>query len=145
VILYLDTSCFAKLYIEEAGTDMVRAAVAKAAVIASSLIAEAEMRSALARRKREGVFSPTESNALKKAFSMDWAESLRIPLTEDVSSRAGNLAERHGLRGFDAIHLASALSLREAPGDEEVWFYSADAKLNLAARKEGFTRLFQVA
>jgi hypothetical protein len=46
-----------------------------------------------------------------------------------------NLAERHRLRGFDALHLATYLVLaREFPG-EQLRFSSADGALNEAARR----------
>ena len=48
MILYLDTSAFLKLYLEESRSDAVRGLVARAAAIYTHLIAYAEMRAALA-------------------------------------------------------------------------------------------------
>ncbi|HEY5611028.1 MAG TPA: VapC toxin family PIN domain ribonuclease, partial [Thermoanaerobaculia bacterium] len=60
---------------------------------------------------------------------------LRIEVTEPVYRRAGDLAERHALRGFDSLHLASYLALdsRRASG-EPVIFSSFDENLNRAAK-----------
>ncbi len=44
---------------------------------------------------------------------------------------------RHVLRGFDAVHLAAAVTLRDAVGDDGVAFSSFDAELNRAAVAEG--------
>lgn len=58
-------------------------------------------------------------------------------MTEPVYRRAGDLAERHGLRGFDSLHLASHLALD--PGrtaGEKMIFSSFDENLNRAARAE---------
>ena len=46
-----------------------------------------------------------------------------------LARRAGDLAEQHGLRGYDAVHLASA----EAVADPDTVFVAADARLLDAA------------
>jgi predicted nucleic acid-binding protein len=56
-------------------------------------------------------------------------------ITEDVAVLAVDLAEKYGLRGFDAIHLASALAIKKAVA-APVIFSSADARLNKAAVEE---------
>ena len=48
---------------------------------------------------------------------------------------AGNLAEKHGLRGFDAINLASAVTLREKPASD-VNFSCCDMRLQIASQRE---------
>ena len=52
--VYLDTSSLVKLFLEESGSDQVRALVADATAIATSVVAYAETRAALARRRRNG-------------------------------------------------------------------------------------------
>lgn len=141
MILYLDTSCLVKLYVNEKGAEEVRRAVESADELASSMVAEAEWRSAMARCRREGLLSSAELTALKRDFREDWTHMLCIQLTDGISALAGNLAESHGLRGFDAIHLASALSILDDQ-DGETWFFSADAKLNAAAKREGLKKIF---
>ena len=49
--------------------------------------------------------------------------------------RAGVLAERHRLRGYDAVQLSAAVDLRVA-GAADVAFASFDTRLNQAARRE---------
>ncbi len=52
------------------------------------------------------------------------------------------LAEKHFLRGYDAVQLAAALELRaelQAAGATNLTFVSADDALNLAASVEGLT------
>jgi len=48
---------------------------------------------------------------------------------------AGDLAEKHGLRGFDAIHLASAVTLREKLASP-VTFSCYDIRLQNASQRE---------
>ena len=58
MILYLDTSALVKLYVQEPGTDAVKAWVAEAEAAATSWVAYAETRAAFARARREGVTAP---------------------------------------------------------------------------------------
>lgn len=141
MILYLDTSCLVKLYFDEPGSEEVRKAADTADEIATSMVAEAELRSALARRRREGRLTPAELTTCKQNFRSHWTDHVRIYLSDEISAHAGDLAESHGLRGFDAIHLASALSVVDQD-DGETWFYSADTKLNAAAKREGLKKTF---
>jgi hypothetical protein len=55
-----------------------------------------------------------------------------------LARRAGELADRFTLRGFDAIHLASfELILQRASAEEDVQFSTADDRLARAARRLG--------
>jgi len=127
--VYLDTSSLVKLFLEEAGSAEVRAVTATA-TIATSVVAYAEMRATLARRRREGMLTPRAFAAAKRAFETAWQSYARIEVTADVARQAGDFAERFALRGFDSIHLASFASLA---GGGAVTFSSFDAHLNRAA------------
>jgi predicted nucleic acid-binding protein len=113
MILYLDTSSLVKLYVEEDESSKVDALVRSSEVTATSLVAYAEARAAFARRFREKAFTPDEHDRIKEFFDKDWRSYLILSVTEDMIRLAGDLAEKHALRGFDAIHLASALTLRQ--------------------------------
>lgn len=60
---------------------------------------------------------------------------------EGIVRAAGDLAEEHALRGFDAIHLGSALTVRAAASEESeevgeaVFFLGFDSDLTKAAGK----------
>ena len=131
--LYLDTSSLVKLYVSEPGSDDVRDLVADADVVATSAIAYPEARAALARRRRERALSPATFAGAKRAFEADWSRYLAIDVTMAVCVRAGDLAERYRLRGYDSVHLASYLEL--VGRADAVRFSSFDKYLNLAARK----------
>ena len=135
MVLYLDTSVLVKLYVEEDGSLEFKAIVTSSRVAATSLISYAEARAAFARRFREKAFTPREYRRLTDSFEEDWGNYLRIRASEGLVKRAGNLAERHGLRGLDAIHLASALLLAEELSSA-VLFASSDQKLQEASRRE---------
>ena len=60
---------------------------------------------------------------------------LALDVDETVARMAGSLAETHGLRGMDAIHLASASLLADARPVVVTW----DAELRKAAQAEGLS------
>ncbi len=114
MILYLDTSALVKLYANEPGRREVENSVRAARVVAVSEIGYVEARSALARKEREGTFSADEHAAAVEQLRRDFREVyLPRPVTGEVISRAGELARKHALRAYDAVHLATALVLRE--------------------------------
>ncbi len=83
-------------------------------MVAVSEIAYVEACSALARKEREGIFSVDEHDAAVEQLQQDYREVyLSRPVTGEVIARAGGLARKHALRGYDAVHLATALVLRE--------------------------------
>jgi hypothetical protein len=55
-------------------------------------------------------------------------------MTDEVARAAGRLADAHGIRGCDAVHLASFAELIARCDDEDVRFSCADQRLNRAAR-----------
>ncbi|MDF1590770.1 MAG: type II toxin-antitoxin system VapC family toxin [Desulfobacterales bacterium] len=112
MIGYLDTSSLVKLYVEEDGSSQVDDIVRSSEVTATSIVAYAEARAAFARRYREKAFTSSEYHRIKKYFEKDWNSYLILNLTREIVRLAGDLAEKHALRGFDSIHLASALSMR---------------------------------
>ena len=73
-------------------------------------------------------------------FERDWSGYLKIRLDEDVLRRARLVILQHALRGFDGIHLASALSLRDGWADTVV-VAAADQRLLRAAAAEGLATL----
>jgi len=136
VILYLDSSSLVKLYVEEAGSSEVEALVAAADGAATSRTAYAELRSALARKQREGGLSAADRARIAAAFRSEWDRLIVQEVTQDAVELAGDLSERHSLRALDAIHLASARLLAEQ-SRIPVRFSSSDRRLQEAAASEG--------
>ncbi|HXR98385.1 MAG TPA: type II toxin-antitoxin system VapC family toxin [Terriglobales bacterium] len=69
-------------------------------------------------------------------FERDWDYLTRVAVTEALVARAGQLAWKHGLRGYDAIQLAAALQYRDDMGDE-VTMGTFDGNLGVAALHDG--------
>jgi predicted nucleic acid-binding protein len=133
---YLDTSSLVKLYIVEPDSLQAREQIGKARALATSRIAYAEARSALARRRRDGSLSDQDCALAVADFTGQWPTFLAVEVTQVIVESAGELSERYGLRGFDAIHLASAKAL-SARIRTPVRFFSSDHFLAKAAMAEG--------
>ncbi|QAA75827.1 MAG: hypothetical protein BIP78_0059 [Candidatus Bipolaricaulis sibiricus] len=136
MILYLDASALVKLYVHEAESDVVTASVRRSPFVATCRVAYVEVRAALARAAREKRIPRGDLRELTRALDQDWKGYVIVEVTEGLVRAAGELAARHGLRGYDALHLASALTLVEE-GDLEVAFACYDVSLEGAARSEG--------
>jgi len=94
------------------------------------------MYSALARRRRKGDLSLRAYAVASRQFEAEWAAFVRVDVTDDVLAGARRLVERHPLRGFDAIYVASAITFAGDIG-VAVTFAGADRRQLEAARAEG--------
>lgn len=142
MILYADSSSIVSLYLQEPGRrEAMQEAVAMADFVACSLVAYAEVRAALARASREPPRRPrldqTRYQQVVHDFDRDWRRYVRISPSNRLIRLAGDLAERHALKGYDAVHLASAVVLRDKIPDP-VTVSAWDDRLNQAAVQEGF-------
>lgn len=133
MIMYLDTSSLVKLYVEELHSEDVSKWVKDAEIVATCRVAFPETLSALHRRYRAGDVEKRAFAGLVEGFIDDWKSFAAIDFEEQV---AGKLAIKHGLRGFDAIHLSSAGLLKSRLGKTPMFFSSFDEQLNRAARAE---------
>ena len=134
--LYLDTSVLVKLYIREDDSDEVIAAVADASAVATSWLAYPEACAAFERRRRDKSVSPSALKAARQAFEADWPAWIAVSLDTDLVRHSARLAEKHGLRAADAVHLASFERILTT-AEDDVRFMCADDRLNRAARRLG--------
>jgi len=139
---YFDTSALIKCYVDEIGSTWVRERVEQAAgLLVTSSLARVEVACALARRNREGALTPATQEELWQAFSFDVATILRaLRVNVDMLRMAEQLAKRHPLRAYDAVHLATALVVNQRlvpRGVPALTFLSADSRLLEFARLEG--------
>lgn len=111
MIAYVDTSALVKLFLAESGSQIVSHVWEGADGLVTSAATYPEARAALAAAAREGRITrrilPRSVAELDRRFSSIDVIELRRPL----ASVAGSLAERYALRGYDAVHLASALAV----------------------------------
>jgi predicted nucleic acid-binding protein len=104
-------------------------------------ISGVEVVSAIARRRRSGDIVSNDAAAAIGQFYLEFASVYRIiEITSTLVQRAMTLADRHGLRGYDAVQLAAALEVNTrclALGMPTLTLISADVELNEAAIAEG--------
>lgn len=135
MISYLDTSTLVKLYVDEPKSDEARLLVNEAEVVATSRVAYVEAVASFVRRLAPRTLTAAYRQA-RHSLDQDWPSYLVIEVTDDVTKLAAQIAQKYRLRGFDCLHLASAVFLKKRL-NRPIVFSSADAKLNAAARKEG--------
>ena len=92
----------------------------------------------MARRERQGVFTPAQCARAIAGLKRDLAAWTLVEVTAEVTADAQALFVRHGLRTGDAIQLASALYLQREIA-QRLSFGAFDDRLNGAARTEGLT------
>lgn len=113
-ITYLDTSALLKLYIQEDHSDEVNLLVKASEGAGTNILTYSEMTAALSRAIRTSLIS---ENAAKNAWGIflnDWPNFTRLKLSTALTERAAKLAWDFSLRGYDAIHLAAALTWQDA-------------------------------
>ncbi len=137
MILYLDASALVKRYVQEPGTEEVESAISAATIVTTGIASGAEVPAALARGVRSLRLTPAEAAQSLEDFWRHWTGFYRIDLLEGVVRSAAELAWRFGLRGFDAVHLASALVARESLASDTA-IATFDRELFRAARSLGF-------
>jgi uncharacterized protein len=133
---YLDASALVKRYVVERGSRETNALTAASEIVATSLVTRAEVAAALAKAVRMGLVSEDGARRAQRLFVEDWPDLVRVPVTDALMARAEALAWTHGLRGYDAVQLASAIAWREAIGTD-ILLATFDRQLWEAAPKAG--------
>lgn len=133
MIAYFETSALLKLLVEEEGADQAATLWDSADVVVTGRLAYPEARAALAAAGRAGRLSAGGHRAAVGQLQRRWRQLHVVDLDQDLAEAAGDLAERHALRGYDAVHLASALAVGRRESVLATW----DAALATAARDAG--------
>ena len=137
-MIYWDTSALVKLFVQEVGTDIVKGLIRKDPNVVISKIAFPEAHSAYARRKREQILSERDYRKTVHRWNRFWKSCLIIELSDEILSVTETLIKNYPLRGFDAIHLASAIFFRDSI-DSSLKFACSDKRLLEVAEKERFS------
>ena len=148
-MLYADSSALIKRYITEMGTDEINAEIDKTASalrpVLTSVLSFAEIHAALARKLNDKTLPATEYHWAATKFNSDWKTYLtKVELSQAVLTLVPGLVKRHALKGSDAVHLASAVWLRQSVQlgkSQKVHsgtfvFATSDKQLARAAEKE---------
>ncbi|KAM3089841.1 type II toxin-antitoxin system VapC family toxin [Phormidesmis sp. 146-35] len=138
---FLDSSALLKRYVPEVGTAWIQS-IADAQsqnLLIVAHIAWVEICSAVARRQLEGSISSIQANQVLTAFRAHWnSQYFIVAIDHTVIDLAGQLVNQHPLRAYDAVQLASALSLQGqlTPPNTSLTFLTADTRLLAIAQAE---------
>lgn len=112
MILYLDTSALVKLFVAEPGSDLMHDAMVRAGFRGCHIIGYAEVCAALSRRGHILGLATSEIELRIAELTRSWQAGIDvIGVDWPLVHRAGQLALRYRLRGYDSIHLAAAEAL----------------------------------
>jgi predicted nucleic acid-binding protein len=144
---YFDTSAVVKLYVAEAGSGWIENIVNQRAgndfvhAIAFVKIGIVETAAALTRRQRLGDITLAERGQLYAGFMQDVERRyLIMAVSDDLLLLAAELTQQYLLRGYDAVHMAGAISLDRQLAVAHLpapTFVSADKMLCDVARAQG--------
>lgn len=135
MIAYFDTSAIVPLVIDEASTELCNRIWTESTRVVSVRLLYPEASAALAMAERMGRLTRAQLTAAVNELDSIMTQIDLIEVTSDLAQSAGDLAREHGLRGYDAVHLAAARSV----ADGELVLVTGDAALAAAARSLGIT------
>lgn len=133
---FLDSSALVKRYVPETGSAWIRTLLAPQTSneLFVARITWVEVRSAIARREREGSLTPTDVSLIIQRFRFEMNNQYQvIELDATIAETAGQLVDRYPLRAYDAVQLASVLFLQSAfstTQPTQLIFLSADNRLS---------------
>lgn len=136
---FFDASALVKRYLREVGSEWVRQLIAheQPRIFISSLSGP-EVLAAIMRKGRTGEASPPERDRAVKAFRSEFTTSYAlIPPQPTVIQKAMDLLRTYPLRAYDAVQVASALTLPPPPQGVKLTFVSADEGLLTVTKKLG--------
>lgn len=140
---FLEATAFAKLFVQEPGTDalirLMEAVEDNRKLISAS--APLEVYAAIRRGERAGNISPEDASAALDILRLEAARMVQQPLNPAVLEAARQLLDRTKLRWPDTLQLAAALVSREMFQGTEIIFVSASPQLLEIAKTEGFHTL----
>jgi len=140
---FLESTAFAKLFVQEQGTDalitLMEAVEDNRKLISAST--PLEVYAAMRRRERSGDISAENAAAALDILRLEAARMVQQPLNPAVLEAARQLLDRTALRWPDTLQLAAALVARDMFQGTEIIFVSASPQLLEAAKAEGFHTL----
>ena len=135
---FWDSSGIVALLVAESESSRIEALLAEDPAVVVWWTTPVECQSAMARRERAGEMTAEEvARGAAKADKL-WSQWAEVPPSERVRELAKRLVRVHELRAGDALQLAGASTAGGDRADDPLPFVTLDARLALAARREGF-------
>jgi len=133
MIAYFDTSAIVPLIVAEAGSARAARVWNEADRVVSARLVYPEGRAALAQAQRLGRMTPRQLRGAVRELGALYDQLDMVEVDDELARRAGHLAETHGLRGYDAVHLAAAHRINDA----DLVVVAGDRPLLVAASTDG--------
>ncbi|KAA1380488.1 type II toxin-antitoxin system VapC family toxin [Aeromicrobium fastidiosum] len=111
--VYFDTSAIVPLTVSERSTQTCRALWESAEDMVTSQLAYVEAAAALAQAHRIGRIGTAAHRTGLKVLDDLWSDMTVVPVDDDLVGHAATLADTQALRGYDAVHCASALAIAD--------------------------------
>ncbi len=134
---FWDSSAVVPLLVEQTSSARVAAWLAEDPALVVWTLTPAEVVSALRRLVREAGLEEERARLAETRLDELVRASHLVVDVEPVKARAARLLRLHPLRAFDALQLGAAVHWAEGHPDGRS-FHTLDARLALAARREGF-------
>ncbi len=107
----------------------------EAEALVCAAIGYVELRAAIAATIRDRRIPPRRREHLRQELEALWEEVLEVPMDRPLIRQAGDVAERVGLRGYDAVHLAALLTVGSP---KDVAIATWDEALKMAAIRNDY-------
>lgn len=133
MIAYFDTSAVVPLLVAEAGSARAASLWDAADRVMSVRLLYPEGHAALAQAHRLGRLTARQLREAARELGSRFEQLDLVEIDDHLARRAGDLAAAHGLRGYDAVHLAAA----DRAHDPDLVMVAADGALLDAATTEG--------
>lgn len=134
--VYAETSAVLRWLFGEDGGEELRRALAASTKVTSSRLTLIETRRVIRRAERDGRLTAAEGADLLAVFAQAASTWAVLEISEDVARRAEEAFPNEPVRTLDAVHLASALFLRQSFPDLVV--LTADERVGTNAALLGF-------
>ena len=108
MIAYLDTSALIPLVIEESSSEACHTLWHLADDVTSSHLTWVEASAALAAAHRAGRLTDAAHDRARRALGVYWSDISVLAVDEHVIDTAAHLTRSHALRGYGAVHCATA-------------------------------------
>ncbi len=133
MILYLDTSAYVPLLIDEPTSQTCGALWDVTDRLVTTQLTYTEAPAALAAAQRLGRITSKEHDGGRERLTDLWPEFDVVELEEQLMAAAAQAAMARGLRGYDSVHYAAAVAVN----DEYLVAAAGDGRLLNAWRTEG--------
>lgn len=137
---FLEATAFAKLFVQEAGSDALIALLDSVEDNCKLIAASTplEVYTAIRRREQSGDIAGETATQILDNLRSESSRTVQQPLNPAVLEAALPLIDRARLRWPDALQLAAAMAARDMFQTTEILFISASERLRNAAKAEGF-------